>query len=162
MNEKVIWDYIFNKCKNPYGAAAMMGNLMAESSLNPACVTGVKDPEYIQKADGILSEEDYTILSESGMFDDLTKPALLPVIRGVGLRRVRSIIASSCIVIMFAGLIGVLLYVLGLVLYFVGGLSLVGIEIFADGSALGFIGAAAAVIITLGMFATLIKAILGR
>lgn len=118
--------------------------------------------EYIQKADGILSEEDYTILSESGMFDDLTKPALLPVIRGVGLRRVRSIIASSCIVIMFAGLIGVLLYVLGLVLYFVGGLSLVGIEIFADGSALGFIGAAAAVIITLGMFATLVKAILGK
>lgn len=51
MNEKVIWDYIFNKCKNPYGTAAMMGNLMAESSLNPACVTGVKDPEYIQKAD---------------------------------------------------------------------------------------------------------------
>ena len=28
-----------------------MGNLMTESSLNPRCVTGIKDPEYICKAD---------------------------------------------------------------------------------------------------------------
>ena len=28
-----------------------MGNLMAESSLNPTCVTGIKDSDYVRKAD---------------------------------------------------------------------------------------------------------------
>jgi hypothetical protein len=51
MNEKVIWDFIYSRCANPYGAAALMGNLMAESSLNPRNVTGSKDPNYVQKAD---------------------------------------------------------------------------------------------------------------
>lgn len=55
MNEKVIWDFIYSKCKNSYGTAALMGNLMAESSLNPRNVTGSKDPDYVQKADaGII------------------------------------------------------------------------------------------------------------
>jgi hypothetical protein len=40
MNEKVIWDFLMWKIKNAYGTAAVMGNLMAESSLNPLCVTG--------------------------------------------------------------------------------------------------------------------------
>lgn len=51
MNEKVIWDFLLQKTGNEYGTAAIMGNLMAESSLNPRCVTGIKDPEYICKAD---------------------------------------------------------------------------------------------------------------
>lgn len=51
MNEKVIWDFLLQKTGNAYGTAAIMGNLMAESSLNPHCVTGIKDPEYICKAD---------------------------------------------------------------------------------------------------------------
>lgn len=51
MNEKIIWDYVYNWCKNPYGTAAIMGNLMAESSLNPKSVTGIKDPDYTEKAD---------------------------------------------------------------------------------------------------------------
>ena len=51
MNEEFIWNFIQSKTKNEYGTAAIMGNLMAESSLNPRCVTGVKDPEYICKAD---------------------------------------------------------------------------------------------------------------
>lgn len=41
MNEKVIWDYLYNKLRNVYGTAALMGNLMAESSLNPKCANGV-------------------------------------------------------------------------------------------------------------------------
>lgn len=36
MNEKYIWDYLIKRINNPYGVAAIMGNLMAESSLNPA------------------------------------------------------------------------------------------------------------------------------
>jgi len=51
MNEKTIWDFLLQKTGNAYGTAAIMGNLMAESSLNPRCVTGIKDPEYICKAD---------------------------------------------------------------------------------------------------------------
>ena len=54
MNEKVIWDFIYSKCGNPYGTAALMGNLMAESSLNPRNVTGSKDPDYVQKANAGL------------------------------------------------------------------------------------------------------------
>ena len=54
MNEKVIWDFIYSKCGNAYGTAALMGNLMAESSLNPKNVTGSKDPDYVQKADAGL------------------------------------------------------------------------------------------------------------
>lgn len=35
MNEQVIWDFLLNKLNNPYGAAGLMGNLQAESALNP-------------------------------------------------------------------------------------------------------------------------------
>lgn len=51
MNEKTIWDFLLKKTGNVYGTAAIMGNLMAESSLNPANVTGTKDHDYIKNAD---------------------------------------------------------------------------------------------------------------
>lgn len=51
MNEKMIWDFLLEATGNEYGTAAIMGNLMAESSLNPRCVTGIKDPDYVSKAD---------------------------------------------------------------------------------------------------------------
>lgn len=53
MNEKAIWDFLIKKTDNPYGTAAIMGNLMAESSLNPAKTTGAKAnaPTYVQDAD---------------------------------------------------------------------------------------------------------------
>ena len=51
MNEKVIWDYLLEKIGNKYGVAAVMGNLMAESSLNPRCVTGTSDKDYTERAD---------------------------------------------------------------------------------------------------------------
>lgn len=35
MNEKTIWDFLYNKIRNPYGVAGLMGNLYAESGLNP-------------------------------------------------------------------------------------------------------------------------------
>ena len=41
-NEEIIWQYLFAKIKNPFGVAALMGNLFAESSLNPICANGVK------------------------------------------------------------------------------------------------------------------------
>ena len=46
MNEKTIWEFLIGKTGNPYGTAAIMGNLMAESSLNPLCATGLKKAGY--------------------------------------------------------------------------------------------------------------------
>lgn len=37
---KEIWDALICLIPNPYGVAGLMGNLFAESSLNPKCVTG--------------------------------------------------------------------------------------------------------------------------
>lgn len=52
MNEKVIWDFLIKKTNNPYGTAAIMGNLMAESSLNPANATGKnRTDNYVKDAD---------------------------------------------------------------------------------------------------------------
>ena len=53
MNEKTIWDFLMKKTNNPYGTAAIMGNLMAESSLNPANTTGAKAgaKTYVTDAD---------------------------------------------------------------------------------------------------------------
>ena len=53
MNEKAIWNFIYGKTGNPYGTAALMGNLMAESSLNPANTTGAKAgaATYVTDAD---------------------------------------------------------------------------------------------------------------
>ena len=41
-NEQMIWKLLMEGIGNPYGVAALMGNLMAESSLNPLCKTGGK------------------------------------------------------------------------------------------------------------------------
>lgn len=49
MNEKYIWDYLIKRVNNPYGVAAIMGNLMAESSLNPA-KANTKNKNYVKDA----------------------------------------------------------------------------------------------------------------
>ena len=53
MNEKAIWNFLYGKTGNPYGTAAIMGNLMAESSLNPAKTNGAKAgaSTYVSDAD---------------------------------------------------------------------------------------------------------------
>lgn len=52
MNEKAIWSFLIVKVGNAYGTAAIMGNLMAESTLNPACATGKnKTANYVADAD---------------------------------------------------------------------------------------------------------------
>ena len=48
MNEKAIWDYLLKATGNGSGTAAIMGNLMAESSLNPICATGKNKTEHYQ------------------------------------------------------------------------------------------------------------------
>ena len=58
MNEKVIWDFLMGKTKNAFGTAAIMGNLMAESSLNPRCATGLKKTGYSNVSQYILASDD--------------------------------------------------------------------------------------------------------
>ena len=58
MNEKVIWDFLLQKTGNAYGTAAIMGNLMAESSMNPRCVTGLAKTGYPNEAQYILASDD--------------------------------------------------------------------------------------------------------
>lgn len=58
MNEKLIWDALVTFLKNSYGAAALMGNLEAESGLNPLNLEdkyerayGVTDAQYTAGVD---------------------------------------------------------------------------------------------------------------
>ena len=61
-NEQIIWNYFLEKLSNPYGVAALMGNLYAESSLNPINSTGAK--KYG------LSNEEYTMIADEGKNDN--------------------------------------------------------------------------------------------
>lgn len=55
VNEVPIWNFLLQRIKNQYGVAAVMGNLMAESSLIPICATGKnKTSKYVEDADSGL------------------------------------------------------------------------------------------------------------
>ena len=62
MNEKVIWDFLNSKTGNAYGTAAIMGNLMAESSLNPRNATNLKKTGY-------ATVDQYIIATDDGVHD---------------------------------------------------------------------------------------------
>lgn len=58
MNEKIIWDHLYSKIQNPYGVAALMGNLYVESGLIPNNLQntynkklGMTDTEYTNAVD---------------------------------------------------------------------------------------------------------------
>ncbi len=61
-NERLIWDYLIGQINNPYGVAAVMGNLMAESGLNQTCATGLAKT-------GISSVTNYIAFSDTGKHD---------------------------------------------------------------------------------------------
>jgi hypothetical protein len=55
---EIIWDFLMEKINNPYGVAGLMGNLKAESGLNPknlqnSCEKrlGMSDEEYVKAVD---------------------------------------------------------------------------------------------------------------
>ena len=61
-NEQLIWKYLYDRIKNVYGVAGLMGNLFAESSLNPECATGAKklgmsNSEYTKAVDNNIYSE---------------------------------------------------------------------------------------------------------
>lgn len=63
LGEKMIWDFLMNKIGNPYGVAGLMGNLYAESALNPA-----KLERTAEKKLGVSSAE-YTARVDDGRYD---------------------------------------------------------------------------------------------
>ena len=62
MTDKEIWDYLLYRTKNEYGTAAIMGNLMAESSMNPKNTTGLKKTGY-------STVDQYVLASDDGVHD---------------------------------------------------------------------------------------------
>ena len=61
-NEKAIWDYLLSFIGNPFGTAGLMGNLVAESGLEPVCL----EASYRRRL-GMTSQE-YTDAVDSGEY----------------------------------------------------------------------------------------------
>lgn len=68
-NEEIIWNFLYSRLKNPYGTAGLMGNLFAESSLNPILANGVK------KKTGMTNAE-YTAAVDAGIYTSFTKDSI--------------------------------------------------------------------------------------
>lgn len=73
MEDKKIWDFLLYKLNNPYGVAALMGNLYVESKLNPkdlqgsyARKLGMTDDEYTQAVDDGTYSSDKFIHDSAG------------------------------------------------------------------------------------------------
>ena len=63
-NVEIIWKELMKEINNPYGVAGLMGNLFAESSLNPLCKTGGFKGDtgeiYVAKVDdGIIDKASF-------------------------------------------------------------------------------------------------------
>ncbi len=65
-----IWNSLMKAICNPYGVAALMGNLFAESSLNPECKTGSKYKE-ISSSEYISNVDNGTINEDTFIHDDV-------------------------------------------------------------------------------------------
>lgn len=61
-NEQVIWNFLMSDIKNPYGVAGLMGNLYAESNLNPGLLEG----KYRTRLG--MSSEEYTRAVDNGTY----------------------------------------------------------------------------------------------
>ena len=66
-NEKIIWDYFRSKGLNEYGTAGLMGNLYAESGLNPKNLQNV----YEKKLG--YTDETYTTAVDNGKYKNFIK-----------------------------------------------------------------------------------------
>ena len=67
MNEKIIWDFFYEKLKNPYGVAALMGNLYVESKLNPQDLQGSYERKFG------LTDEEYTKAVDNGTYQSFVR-----------------------------------------------------------------------------------------
>lgn len=64
MKYKIIWDFFLEKLNNPYGVAALMGNMFVESTLIPTYLQG----SYARKLG--LNSQDYTEAVDNGSYKD--------------------------------------------------------------------------------------------
>ena len=62
MNEQIIWNFLNEKLGNPYGTAGLMGNLFAESSLNPILANNIKKHG--------MTNQEYTDIVDSSVNDN--------------------------------------------------------------------------------------------
>ena len=62
--EKRIWGFLLGRLGNPYGVAGLMGNLYAESGLNPKNLQN----SYNKKLN--ISDEDYTLVVDANAYKD--------------------------------------------------------------------------------------------
>ena len=63
-NAKTIWDYLIERIKNPFGVAGLMGNLYAESCLNPKNLqNGYENRLH-------MSDTEYTKAVDDGSYND--------------------------------------------------------------------------------------------
>ena len=72
-NEEKIWNFLYEKIGNEYGVASMMGNLQAESNLNPKNMEnyyesrlGFTDETYVQAIDNGTYTKDQFIYDQCG------------------------------------------------------------------------------------------------
>ena len=63
MNESRIWGFLIGKIGNPFGAAGMMGNLYAESGLNPRNLQNTFEKRFG------FSDDEYTEAVDSGTYN---------------------------------------------------------------------------------------------
>ena len=70
MTEKRIWEKLFSFIPNPYSVAGIMGNLMAESGLNP------QNLQSKGNRDLDMTDEQYTTAVDDGSYTDFTTDRL--------------------------------------------------------------------------------------
>ena len=67
--EEKIWNYLYENIKNKYGVAGLMGNLYAESALNPIDLEDKYNKQFG------LTDEQYTARVDSGVYKNFVKDA---------------------------------------------------------------------------------------
>lgn len=69
-NEEKIWNYLYSLIKNSYGVAGLMGNLKAESALNPINLQNSGNKKLN------LTDEQYTISVDNGIYTNFVKDSI--------------------------------------------------------------------------------------
>ena len=69
-NEEKIWNYLYSKIKNEYGVAGLMGNLKAESALNPINLQNSGNKKLN------MTDEEYTSKVDNGFYGNFIKDGI--------------------------------------------------------------------------------------
>lgn len=64
--EEKIWNFLFERIQNPYGTAGLMGNLYAESGLNPLNLENLCERRLKEAGKPYFTDETYTSAVDSG------------------------------------------------------------------------------------------------